>query len=226
MNILAIDTSSEYLAIGLSYQGNVSHILEKVGNKQSNFIIPKIQEILQQRVISLEDIDAIAYNRGPGSFTGLRIGLSVAMGMAAANNIKLIPIDSFAIYAQSVKNLLHEENILVGIDARLNQIYYAGVYTNTFEYFIQPQVSNPHEIHIDNNNLVCIGGGFKEYYSLLPDSIKKLKFMDIEYPNALNMLQLIKDGYYSIVENGVADLLYLRNKVALNLEEQKQAKLK
>jgi tRNA threonylcarbamoyladenosine biosynthesis protein TsaB len=226
MDVLAIDTSSEYLAIGLSYQGYLSHTFDKVGNKQSNFIIPKVQEILQQQDISLEDIDAIAYNRGPGSFTGLRIGLSVAMGMAATNNIKLIPIDSFAIYAQSAKNLLHEKNILVGIDARLNQIYFAGVNTTTFEYFVQPQVINPHEIHIDGNNLVYIGSGFKEYYSQLPDIIRKLEFMDIEYPNALNILQLVKDGHYSAVANDAADLLYLRNKVALNLEEQKQARLK
>ncbi|MFN8770471.1 MAG: tRNA (adenosine(37)-N6)-threonylcarbamoyltransferase complex dimerization subunit type 1 TsaB [Neisseriaceae bacterium] len=226
MNILAIDTSSEYLSIGLQYQNKRSYILEKVGNKQSDFIIPKIQVLLKECGATIDKVDVIAYNQGPGSFTGLRIGLSVAIGMAYPGNTKLIPIPGFAIYAQSIKNLVQDKNILIAIDARLNQTYFAGIDTTKFEYFINPQVINPNDIDIPNDNLVCVGSGFKQYYSLLPEKVKKLEFIDAEYPNALNMIQLVEKGCYAKISVYEADLLYLRNKVALNLEEQKQSRSK
>lgn len=226
MNILAIDTSSEYLSLGLQYRSEQIHIIERVANEQSIFLIPKIQELLQQCQITLDDIDAIAYNQGPGSFTGLRIGLSVAMGLAYPRDIKLIPIHGFAIYAQSIINQTQHKNILVGIDARLSQLYVAGVDISNFRYFSEPQVISPHEMIIDNNDIVCVGGGFKTYYTNLPAQIKQLQFLDIDYPNALNILQLLNNKCYVINDNhSEADLLYLRNKVALNKEEQQQAKL-
>ena len=94
MNILAVDTSSEYLSLALQYNDQRYHSLDFVANQQSNFIIPKIKELLEKCNIDISGIDAIAFNQGPGSFTGLRIGLSVAIGLAYSRNIKLIPIHS------------------------------------------------------------------------------------------------------------------------------------
>ena len=154
-NILAIDTSSEYLSIALRIHSKTSYIFEKVGNLQSEFIIPKIQELLNKSGAVIQDIDFIAYNQGPGSFTGVRIGLSVAIGIALGLEIPLIPIPTFAIFANNLITLLKTKNnltnfdrlkIIVGIDARLNQIYLAGINAVDKSYFINPQLSNPEDI--------------------------------------------------------------------------------
>lgn len=221
MNILAIDTSSEYLSLALQYNETQSFILEHVANKQSNYIIPKIDELLTQNKITIKDIDVIAYNQGPGSFTGLRIGLSVALGLSLGANTKIVPIPAFAIYAQNIKQMTKAENILIGIDARLNQIYLAGINLRTFQYFMEPQVIDPGMIHVDQANIVCTGGGFKVYHNLLPHQIQDLCYINNNYPNALNMLELINNNHYTPCAILDADLLYLRNKIALTTKEQK-----
>ena len=226
MNFLAIDTSANFLSLALQYNGEQTFLLELVGNKQSSFIIPKIQELLMQTNISINEIDAIAYNQGPGSFTGLRIGLSVALGIANGLNIQIIPIPAFSIYAQSIRSKTQCNKVLVGLDARLKQMYVAGVELTHFNYFIQPQVIAPALIETNENSIVCIGNGFREYYDLLPANIQQLEILDIEYPNALNMLQLINSGIYKPIPTLNADLFYLRNKVALTSLEQSQLKHK
>ena len=63
MNVLAIDTSSEYLSLALQTGSSQFHILEKVGNKQSNYILPKIEDLLKQNNLKISDINLIAYNQ-------------------------------------------------------------------------------------------------------------------------------------------------------------------
>ncbi len=222
MNILAIDTSSEYLSLALQCDATQVFTLEKVGNKQSNHIIPSINELLVSKKISVNDIDIIAYNQGPGSFTGLRIGLSVALGLCLGANAKIVAIPAFAIYAQNIIDVLNVDKILIGLDARLSQIYLAGLDLKTFKYFLEPRVVNPNEINI--NDTRCVGSGFKEYYDLLPEKIQRICDLNVEYPNALNMLQLVNQKRYAPISILDADLLYLRNKVALTTQEQIMAK--
>ncbi|MBY0380116.1 MAG: tRNA (adenosine(37)-N6)-threonylcarbamoyltransferase complex dimerization subunit type 1 TsaB [Burkholderiales bacterium] len=228
MNILVIDTSSEYLSLALQFNNQQYHSLDFVINQQSNFIIPRIKELLDKCNIDINSIDAIAYNQGPGSFTGLRIGLSVAIGLAYSSNIKLIPIPSFLVYAQSIKNISNVGKVLIGIDARLNQIYFAAVELNTLKYCLQPEVVNPSEINssLNKQDYICVGNGFRVYRELLPPPIKELTYIEMDYPSGLNILALVNAGYCpTLNKNLEVDLLYLRNKVALNIEEQKQIKL-
>lgn len=225
MNILAIDTSSEYLSLALQKGLRQQHILEKVGNKQSEYILPQINNLLEQNNLKISDVNLIAYNQGPGSFTGLRIGLSVAMGIALGSNIELVPIPAFALYAANAKSKSNSNKMLVAIDARLNQLYLAGINTQTFDYFLDPMLIDPAKVpYIDES--VLVGNGFKQYWDLLSDNIKNLLFLDLEYPNAENMLDLAISGKYMKIKAHDASLLYLRDKVALNLAEQHQLKQK
>ena len=75
MIILAIDTSSEYLSLALEVNGLKFSSLDKVLNKQSHYIIEKINALVTNAGIKISDINLIAYIEGPGSFTGLRVGL-------------------------------------------------------------------------------------------------------------------------------------------------------
>lgn len=217
-NILVIDCATEYLSLGLQAKDKSIYSLEKVINKHSDYIIPQIKSLLTKQDLKIEDLHAIAYNQGPGSFTGLRIGLSVALGLAYGLDIKLIPIPSFAIIANS-----STKKTLVAIDARLNQVYFAGLNADK-TYFIKPQLISPSELYyVDGCELA--GNGFEVYKSVLDQALLPHIPLTDSYPNALHILKLIKSRLYQAIPYSKADLLYLRNKVAIDLVEQKKSQL-
>jgi tRNA threonylcarbamoyladenosine biosynthesis protein TsaB len=217
---LAIDTSSEYLSLALDIDGNRSESLDLVGNQQSKHIICRIHELLSHAKVTPDLLDLIAYIEGPGSFTGLRIGLSVALGLSYGANAKLMAIPAFALYAKAT---MFSGDVLVGIDARLNQIYLAGINAATLDYFIQPQVINPDKI-APKHECVLIGNGFTQYQDSLTVLLQQYKLLNLTYPSAQFILDIVSENKYPIITPDLAGLCYLRNKVALNLEEQLQQK--
>jgi tRNA threonylcarbamoyladenosine biosynthesis protein TsaB len=219
-NILAIDTASAYLSLALQAEGKTYKYIQKVDNKQSENIIPQINELLVAAGIEANDINYIAYNQGPGSFTGLRIGLSVALGIAFGIKALLIPIPAFAIYALQAYELSGCSQVMVGLDARLSQLYYAGIDANSLEYFIQPELINPDAVIIKPDTVI-IGSGFTLYKKLIPKTLGEFDILDLEYPDATYLLKLADREKLTPVNPPHADLLYLRNKVALNIDEQK-----
>jgi tRNA threonylcarbamoyladenosine biosynthesis protein TsaB len=254
VNILAIDTATEYLSLALSVEDKISSVFKKVDNKHSNNIIPYIQQILKEQNLSIADLSLIAYNQGPGSFTGLRIGLSVALGIAYGLDIKLVPIPAFMLHAAKFNtDGLDLQQIIVGLDARLGQMYYAGVSLPDFSYFIQPTLINPQDICMSDSVTLC-GNGFMIYKDQLTTEIKEqinvqqscnsyggvnlsanekdkienrsslCNGINDNYPGAGYMIGLVNSGKFKAIDPIHADLLYLRNKVALNLEEQKLAR--
>ncbi len=214
-NILAINTAHDYLCLALSVSGRRFNFMEQVGNRQSQYIIGQISQLLIEAKINVSELDLIAYVEGPGSFTGLRVGLSVAMGLGLGANAKLIPIPSFAIYAKAT-GLIGE--IVVGLDARLNQIYLAGINTRTLEYFMEPQLIDPENILL-NENYNLVGDGFSVYKEQLRLEFKD-SIINMDYPSATVMLDIIEMNYYPGILPHEANLFYLRNKVAKSLEEQ------
>ena len=113
---------------------------------------------------------------------------------------------------------------MIGIDARLEQMYLALVNPITLNYIIQPQLICPQQI-VTNDNCVLIGNGFQIYWDQLPYNIKQHQLLDQDYPNAKYMLDIIKLNKYPPVSPDMADLMYLRNKVALPLKEQRNQNL-
>jgi tRNA threonylcarbamoyladenosine biosynthesis protein TsaB len=102
-NILAIDTSTRCLKLALSY--GVDRLVksqEKVEKSHGQFIVKKIDELFQSSGLKVEQLDAIVVCTGPGSFTGLRIGLAVAKGMAVALSIPIAGVNLFAVAAHKL----------------------------------------------------------------------------------------------------------------------------
>ena len=222
-NILAINTANEYLSLALEVAGERFSFMAKVGNKQSQHIINEINTLLCKAQIKPNELDVIAYIEGPGSFTGLRVGLSVAMGIGLGAGTQLVPIPVFALYAMVIKSQFNG-NLVVGLDARLNQIYLAGINTQSLDYFIQPQVLDPEAIVLDRE-CSLVGDGFSIYHDRLVLLLQKHHLFNIDYPAANHMLDILQMNKYALIEPHDANLLYLRNKVAKPLSEQMQNKL-
>lgn len=143
LRILAIETATE--ACSVAYQneeGEVFDCLEIIPQQHTQRIFPMIRQVLAQAGVSLSLLDAIAVGRGPGSFTGSRIAVSVAQGLGFGLNKLVYPISTLAAIAfQARESLVVGESKVVSaaLDARMGE-YYTGTYRvslNNFSYKIE-----------------------------------------------------------------------------------------
>ncbi|MEP7139559.1 MAG: tRNA (adenosine(37)-N6)-threonylcarbamoyltransferase complex dimerization subunit type 1 TsaB [Caldimonas sp.] len=124
--LLAFDTATERMSVALSHRGRIVARSGEGGAKASTTLLPAIFDVLAEAGITLADLDALAFGRGPGAFTGLRTACSVAQGLAFGAAKTVLPIDSLLTVAEDA----HVEAGLDGriwavIDARMDQVYAA-----------------------------------------------------------------------------------------------------
>lgn len=137
--ILHIETATKICSVALSENGK---LLAYMDRSESNFIHGEaltlmIQELLSDQGLTLHQLTAISYSAGPGSYTGLRIGLSTAKGLCFALQIPLIALPTLSILAQISKGkaLASSKNRLALLDARRNEVYIEG-YSPTGEVIL------------------------------------------------------------------------------------------
>ncbi len=121
MRLLAIDTVTEACSAALSIDGEIVSRFELARNRHSSRLLPMIEELLAEGGIGLRQLEAVAFDRGPGSFTGLRIGAGVAQGIAFSASVPVIGVSSLEILAAANPAPL----VLPAIDARMGQVYWA-----------------------------------------------------------------------------------------------------
>lgn len=140
--LLHIDTATEHASVGISNNGQLLAIANNtIAANHAAFVQPAIKDICQTSGIGLQSIDAIAVSNGPGSYTGLRVGLASAKGLCYALNKPLITLNSLTIMAHAVKlNIQEEKNALICplIDARRNDVFTA-LYTQDLTEVLPPQ---------------------------------------------------------------------------------------
>jgi tRNA threonylcarbamoyladenosine biosynthesis protein TsaB len=125
--LLAIDTATETLAVAVLAQGRTWCAQEPGAAAASQRVLPLAFELLQAAGIAVGELDAVAFGRGPGAFTGLRTACSVAQGLALGLGRPLLALDSLALVAEDAR-VRHGANALwVAMDARMNEVY-AGAY--------------------------------------------------------------------------------------------------
>ena len=96
MNIISIDTSSKFCSLSIQLSGNIrDSIISNLALSHSSELAVNLKKLINKYQIKISDLDFVLVNVGPGSFTGLRIGVSFAKGLCLSNNIPLIPINSF-----------------------------------------------------------------------------------------------------------------------------------
>lgn len=128
--LLAFDTSTEWLALGLVAGDRRFTAFEAGGARASSALLPALRHLLAQAGLDFGDLDAIAFGRGPGAFTGLRTSCAVAQGLGYGLGVPLLPLDSLLIVAEDARTQCGVDDgfeVAVAVDARMDEVY-AGRY--------------------------------------------------------------------------------------------------
>ena len=124
-NILIIDTATEACSAAIVTDGEVHHQFEICPQQQSQRILPMISDLCQRAGINIQQIDAIGFGHGPGSFTGVRIAIGTVQGLALGLDIPVVGVSTLAAMAQQVVDeQTGSKDILVAIDARMSEVYF------------------------------------------------------------------------------------------------------
>ena len=120
MKILALETATEACSAALNIDGEIRERFEIAPRGHSALILPMLESLLAEADISLQQVDALAFGRGPGAFTGVRIGVGVAQGVAFGADLPVLPISTLAALAQATD----AARVLAAIDARMDEVYW------------------------------------------------------------------------------------------------------
>jgi len=122
MIILAIDTSTDYLSLAILKAGRIlAKFHEKADRKHSMLLVPTIDKLVKKAKLNIGKIDCFAISVGPGSFTGLRIGITVVKGLAYALEKKIVAVPTLDVIADNAKDF--KGIICPVLDARKNKVY-------------------------------------------------------------------------------------------------------
>jgi tRNA threonylcarbamoyladenosine biosynthesis protein TsaB len=177
-NILALDTSTEACSCALSLNGVVAEDFQICPRLHAQRILPMIHALMAKHDLAFSGIDAIAFGRGPGSFTGLRIAAGVTQGLAFAAEIPVIPVSTLAAIAMEVRQTRAVSHVLSCLDARIDEIYWGlfGFDERGLPVLLEPEVlCKPEEMKstvIGHLTAVSAGGNGLQFSARFPNVIQ------------------------------------------------------
>ncbi|QYJ69397.1 tRNA (adenosine(37)-N6)-threonylcarbamoyltransferase complex dimerization subunit type 1 TsaB [Flavobacterium litorale] len=204
--ILNIETATKNCSVALAQQGNVVALREFAGEGYSHAekLHIFIEEVLKEAQTTFEALDAVAVSMGPGSYTGLRIGVSAAKGLCYALGIPLLAIDTLAVLARQIT--ISEGVIIPMIDARRMEVY-SAIFDKEYDKIVPIQAE------------IITADSFLEYRSqpchLIGDGAQKCKEIllgnnfiyhnDVVYPSSAEMAAL---SYNKHQKSDTVDVAY------------------
>lgn len=229
MNYLAIDASTEACSVALQVEGEVYSRYDLCPQSHSLQLLPMVDELLAEASLKLSQCDGLIFGRGPGSFTGVRIGVGVAQGLAFAADLPVVGVSSLQAMAQLAYIKHSQTDVLAAIDARMNEVY-NGYFVLDENNLMQEQlladqigeaVTAPELVAerlsgILTSQVYCVGTGWDAYSDQLTQLKSNQGTPDILFPSAEAMIILgeaaFKRGEGVSAEN--AQPVYVRDTVS------------
>jgi len=229
MNLLAIETSTEACSVALVHGDQLISRSELAPRRHAELVLPMADALLAEAGLGRHALDAIAVGRGPGAFTGVRLAISLAQGMALALDRPVVTVSSLAALALEAPE--GEGAILAVIDARMGEVYAAAYERDGQGGLValdQERVCAPENLKLPPAaGWHVVGTGWATYAGVLRERIAApvLSERGHCYPQAVHVAQLavreFRAGHALAPE--LALPVYLRDKVALTLVEQGKA---
>jgi tRNA threonylcarbamoyladenosine biosynthesis protein TsaB len=225
MQILAIDTSTEYLSLALLLNGRAFERDIHAGQSHSQQVLPVLRELLNEAGVELKQLNGIAFGAGPGAFTGLRIACGITQGLAFGANLPVVAVSTLQALAQQSG----ATKVIACLDARMAEIYHAAYEKNgdVWQEISAPSLFKPEEApDLQGDDWVGVGTGWLAYPEALQakyaKQLKQLPAPDhSSHPTALAIAQIalpiFEAGQAKPAHEAVP--VYIRNKVALKMSE-------
>lgn len=233
MNFAAFETSSETVSIAVSCDGQIfSRDIANSAQRNAELALPTLHALMAEANMVMADIDAVAYGQGPGSFTGVRIACGLAQGLAFGLGKGVIGVTSLALLAAQAD----ADNVIVAIDARMNEIYLAAYQKDQaasmgYVEVISPRLVKPEalaQLPLPIHDYVGIGSAFDvpalaaQMHVAAGDKLKRT--IHGAFPRAADLIRLAtialdKIGQDALHAPHAAAPIYLRNHVAMTIRE-------
>lgn len=225
MTVLAIDTATEACSAALAHDGRVFSRFEIAPRQHAKLLFPMVEALLDEAGCRRGDIKWIAFGRGPGAFTGVRIAAGIAHGLALGLGCGLMPVSTLAALAYGVR--LKEDfsgEVLASLDARMGEVYWAayrfenGLPRATVAECVCPpaKVAAPEP---GKDGEIGVGPGWASYEEALVAALgrRPVRILPDRFPDAAVMLELAREelaGGARLVTAADAQPVYLRDRVA------------
>lgn len=221
MKLLALDTSTEACTAALWVDGEVLHRHVIAPRDHSKLILPMFDALLAEAGLSLQDMDALAFGRGPGSFTGVRIGTAVAQGVAFSADLPVLSVSTLATLAQGAYREFGEQRVAAAIDARMGEVYLATYQLDDASAVMvsasEEQVIKPDLLEaLPGEGWFGVGTGWDTYPVQLSERLAVMKSQGERYPDARDLVVLAEKDWQAgkAIPAEQAVPIYLRDKVA------------
>lgn len=169
MKLLAIETATEACSAALSIDGEIHERFQIAPRAHTELILPMVDELMVEAGIGISQVDAMAFGRGPGAFTGVRIAVGVTQGIAFGADLPVVPISTLAALAQSQDS----DRVLAALDARMDEVYWGAYQRNSaglMELLGEECVSPPTEVPLpESEGWFGVGAGWLAYETVLSE---------------------------------------------------------
>lgn len=220
--ILSLDTSTPACSVALNIDGVVLEDFRMAPRQHNDLILPMVDQILKQAGLDLSDLDAIAFGRGPGSFTGLRISAGVVQGLAYGADLPVIPVSTLAAQALEGFQKTGKNYWLSALDARMGEVYIAGYHVNkvdgryVIECLFDERVVKPDMLEVFSEAYQGVGSGwlYEDILSSLLPTKPEYILLDLA-PRASCMAELASEllSQGQVVSSYEAMPTYLRDEI-------------
>lgn len=222
MRILAIDTATEACSVALQDPKACYAEFELCPREHTQRILPMVRDILERAETRLADIDVLAYGRGPGSFTGVRIGIGIAQGLALGAELPMVGVSTLATMAQGAWRRTGATRVLAAIDARMGEVYWAEYVRDeagnwqgeASEAVLKPEAVAERLAGL-SGEWATVGTGWQAWPDMAEGSGLTLRDGETTLPEAEDMLPLARHAFSAGLAVAVeqSEPVYLRNEV-------------
>lgn len=233
MRLLAIETATEACSVALWIDGALCERHELAPRRHAELVLPMVDAVLAEGGVAKRGLDAIGVGRGPGAFTGVRLAIAVAQGLALALDRPVVPVSTLAALALGARTgaaaAAAAVPILALIDARMGEVY-AGCFVpdaqGTVDALGAESLSSPRDLALPANAAWRIAGtGWGSYREAIEPLLGQAAIVHADgaaLPRAGAVARLAaRDLARGLgVDPALAQPVYLRDKVALTLDEQ------
>ena len=221
-HILAIETSAETCSVAINTGDGVLERFEHAPMKHAELILPSVSGVLDEAGMRMADVDVVAFGRGPGSFTSLRIGIGVVQGLAWGADKPVVPVSSLAAVAQVAAGRLEMADegseVVVAMDARMAEVFHVvfRVGRNGLVTAAGPERVGPPEDVVLEPSSIAAGNGFERYEELAARAQGARACMADAWPRASAVLKLAQAWLetHEALNAALAQPVYIRNDVA------------